>query len=51
MTHTTVGPKVLEKVGKELKILINTCTKPGTKNEVFLPERWSVRKRYEYKTV
>ena len=42
---------MLEKVGKELKILIKTLTKPGTKNEVFLPEGWSVLKRYEYKTV
>jgi hypothetical protein len=45
LTTRTVGPKVIEAMGKELKIMINTCTKPGTKNEVFLPESWSVLNR------
>ena len=51
LTQRTVGPKVLEKVGRELKILINRLTKPGTKNEVCLPKGWSVLKRYEHKLV
>ena len=37
--------KVIEEIGEELKTTINTCTKPGTKNEVFLPEGWSVLNR------
>ena len=37
--------KVIEEMGKELKTTISTCTKPGTKNEVFLPESWSVLNR------
>ena len=45
LTNRTVGPKVLEEMGRGLKIMINTCTKPSTKNEVFLPESWSVLNR------
>ena len=45
LTDRTVGPKAIEEMGKELKTTINTCTKPGTKNEVFLPEGWSVLNR------
>ena len=37
--------KVIEEMGKELKTTISTYTKPGTKNEVFLPESWSVLNR------
>ena len=45
LTTRTVGPKVIEEMGRELQIMINTCTEPGTKNEVFLPESWSVLNR------
>ena len=45
LTSRTVGPKVMEEVGRALKIIVNTCTYPGTKNEVFLPETWVVLNR------
>ena len=45
LTSRTVGPKVMEEVGRALKVIVNTCTYPGTKNEVFLPESWVVLNR------
>ena len=45
LTSMTVGPKVMEEVARALKTIVNTCTRPGTKNEVFMPEAWAVLNR------